>query len=93
MDAGNWWLIKIILGTLAAIFGLLAALFTFWEIAQNQEHEETRTWFRQKWESINKSKWLSLPEKIISWILRIKTHLNPDFFSGIFNEDWVGESY
>ncbi len=28
MDAGNWWLIKIILGTLAAIFGLLAALFT-----------------------------------------------------------------
>lgn len=88
MDAGNWWLIKIILGTLAAIFGLLAALFTFRETAQNQEHEKTRTWFRQKWESINKSKWLSLPEKIISWILRIKTHLKPDLLSKISYEKW-----
>jgi len=77
MEASNWFVLKIICGSIAALLAFLATLFTFFEYAQNEKHEKTRIWFRTKWIAIKNSKWLSLPEKMIAWVLHlIKIEMN-----------------
>lgn len=70
MSPDNIWIIKVILGCLSGLFGVLAAVLTFFETAQNEKYEDTRAWFGAKWEAINRSRWLTLPEQAIQWFVQ-----------------------
>src|SRR2546423_14767664 len=70
MSPDNIWIIKVIFGCLSGVFGILAAVFTFCETAQNEKYEDTQKWFGAKWEAINRSRWLILPDRAIRWFLQ-----------------------
>lgn len=73
MTGSSFLVIKIILGVVSGLFGILAAFFTFLDVAYEDKHEKTRAWFRAKWIAVSDSPWLTLPERIIEWLLRFKT--------------------
>jgi hypothetical protein len=70
MTPETFWIIKIIFGTCAGLFGLLAAVFTFYDTAKDDKYDDTRAWFRAKWEAVKDSRWLLLPEHAINWVLQ-----------------------
>lgn len=75
MNADTFFLIKVFFGVIAAIFGLSGAIFTFLDTAQNEKTERTQAWFEEKWNRINNSGWLNLPEKATRWLLDSRTRL------------------
>ncbi len=72
MEASNWFVLKILFGGIAAALFFLAALFGFLEYLFKDKAGKIIAWFRSKWIGIKASKWLSLPEKMIEWFLRLK---------------------
>lgn len=91
MDAAEWWIIKIAFGALSSIFGLPAAIFAFWGVAQNDKHEPTRRWFKQKWVAIKESRWLSLSEAIIRSVLQLKTAIIEKVNASLIHWGWDWE--
>ncbi|HEV7643750.1 MAG TPA: hypothetical protein VGO50_07350 [Pyrinomonadaceae bacterium] len=75
MNADTFFLIKVVCAIIGSLFGLTGALFTFLDTAENEKTEKTQAWFRGKWEAINKSRWLSLPENTTRWLLSSKNSL------------------
>jgi hypothetical protein len=75
MTPETFWIIKIIFGACAVLFGLLAAVFKFYDTAKDDKYDDTRTWFKAKWEAIKDSRWLSLPEHAINWVLQSRSLL------------------
>src|SRR5205085_4890017 len=71
MTPETFWIIKIIFGTCAGLFGLLATFFTFYDTFKDDKHDDTRAWFKAKWEAIKDSPWLTLPERAIYWFLDV----------------------
>ncbi len=69
-------IVKTLFQLLAGMFVLLAALFTYWEVAQQGQHERTRRWFRAKWVTVSSSEWLRMPQRAITWLLRCKDLLS-----------------
>lgn len=76
MNADTLYIIKVIFGVIAAIFALSTAIFTFVDTAQNEKTENTQAWFRGKWEAVNNSRWLSLPENSTRWLLNSRIFLS-----------------
>jgi hypothetical protein len=70
MSPDNIWTIKVILGVLGGLFGVLAAVLGFCETAQNEKYDDTKAWFGAKWQSINRSRWLTLPERVVRWFIQ-----------------------
>ncbi len=64
--------IRLTLGAIASVWAILGATFAFWEVAQNEQHEKTKMWFRKKWESLAQSRWLQAPELGIRFFLRFR---------------------
>src|SRR5205085_4241760 len=75
MTPETFWIIKIIFGTCAGLFGLLATFFTFYDTFKDDKHDDTRAWFKAKWEAIKDSRWLSLPERAINCVLQSRSLL------------------
>ncbi len=67
MDASSLSLISNILKVMAVLFAIGAALLAYFEVAQNEDHEPIRTWFRNKWTSVSASRWLTMPERVIRY--------------------------
>ena len=61
-----------ILIAIGGIFTVVGAFCTYREIAEDEEHEPTRKWFREKWETVNSSDWNNMPEKVIQWSLELR---------------------
>lgn len=47
-------------------------MFGFWDVKNEDDQSTIQKWFHKKWEIINNSPWLTLPEKVIEWIIKIK---------------------
>jgi hypothetical protein len=62
MTANTLMLLKWALGGLAALFGILAGIFAVMAALKDRD-ELRREWFRKRWETIQKSRWTTLPEK------------------------------
>lgn len=90
MTPDTIWIIKVILGCLSGLFGVLAAVFTFCETAQNEKYDDTKAWFGAKWQAINRSRWLTLPEQAINWFIQASeaTWLSP-LGDIMFRPGWV----
>jgi len=69
MSPDNIWTIKVIFLCLSGLFGTLAAVLGFCEVAQNEKYDDTKAWFGAKWQSINHSRWLTLPDRVIKWFV------------------------
>jgi hypothetical protein len=83
MNSDTFFLIKVFFGIIAAIFTLSAAIFTFLDTAQNEKTEKTQAWFVTRWEFINKSRWLNLPENVARWLLIKRNSLADGIGNGI----------
>jgi hypothetical protein len=70
MASSEIWMLKVALGSIAGIFGVLAAICTFLDLLYAEKQEPVQTWFRMRWDTIGRSPWLSLPEKVIGGLLR-----------------------
>jgi len=75
MSTSGLWMIELTFKVLAGLFALLIALLMYWETAEGSSHERTRDWFKQKWIAISSSFWLTLPERIVVWLLGVKSLL------------------
>ncbi len=82
MTANEVWILKVLLGSLAVICGVLGGIFTCWEALRNEDHGPVRDWFRAKWEHIRRGPWLHMPETAIGWLLAGKAAL-PDSLEAI----------
>jgi len=60
---------------LAGLFLVLAALFAFWGQWQQGKHEKMREWFRNKWSVIASSRWFTMPERVIRWVLDTRARI------------------
>lgn len=90
MSPDNIWTIKVILGVLGGLFGVLAAVLGFCETAQNEKYDDTKAWFGDKWQSINRSRWLTLPQHSIEWFIRAgKTDWSMSLGNLFFSRAWV----
>jgi hypothetical protein len=90
MTPDTLWIIKVIFGCLGGLFTALAAVFTFCETAQNEKYDDTRAWFGAKWEAINYSRWLTLPEQTVVWFLQVgKKDWTAVVGDAFFNRDWL----
>ncbi len=69
------YLFKIAFGGIAAIFGILVAVFGFWDVKNEDDQSSVIEWFHKKWEIINDSPWLTLPEKVINWAVKLKEEI------------------
>jgi hypothetical protein len=75
VNPNTLWLIKISFQAIAGLFGVLVAIFTFLDSAHDEKQENIKAWFKGKWEVLNSSSWLSLPEKATSWLLNLRRRL------------------
>lgn len=75
MSSEQWWWLKQISGFASATFTVLTTLFLFWGVKQDERHSDTQEWFRNKWQAIGESPWLSLPERLLDWTFRAKDRL------------------
>ncbi len=58
------------LAALAWAFAFLGALLLFLShIARKQKIKRLRLWLKQKWDKMEESRWLRLPEEAIKWLL------------------------
>ncbi len=72
MTSESIGLLDNILEGILALFGLLAALFALW--ARNErKHERVKAWISEKRETIQNSRWLAMPERVIGWIVHAKS--------------------
>jgi len=69
MSETGWLIIKTLCNGLTGTFGLLAAVLLFLEEWRQGKHERARAWFRRKWTTISSSRWLTMPERVIEWLL------------------------
>jgi hypothetical protein len=60
---------------LIAVLTPLSAGFYLWAAWKDEKYDSTHAWFRAKWDAINNSAWLTLPERCIQWVLRAKGNL------------------
>lgn len=91
MNSDTFFLIKVVFGIIAAIFTLSAAIFTFLDTAQNEKTENTQAWFCTKWEAINDSRWMRLPERVTEWLLSRRDFLT-NSVDRITGPEWLGRS-
>lgn len=71
MKSNLLWITKTILGAISVLFGLFSAIFYYWGTLQDERHESTKAWFKEKWETVSYSTWLLLPEKATVWLLEM----------------------
>ena len=72
MDARSLIVLKHIFGIAAALVGILAAWFEFRDRAQTEEgRTRTKEIYARKWIAIRDSGLLDLPERVISWLLKV----------------------
>ena len=90
MNPNLLWIVKICLGGIGGIFVVLGAFFGYWDIHKEDNQENIKAWFRKKWEVINKSKWLLLPEKVIKWFLDFPAFLVRMGSLPFINDDRTG---
>lgn len=76
MDSSSWWTLKICFGGTAALFGLSAALFAVFEAVRQDDQAAIRKWFEKTWKAVKESRWVSLPEDIIRWLVSLKRLLS-----------------
>ena len=76
MSSEQWWWLKQISGFASAIFTVLTTLFLFWGVKQDERYSDTQEWFRNKWQAIGESPWLSLPERLLDWTFRAKDKIS-----------------
>ena len=69
MNAETLWMLKVILGGIAGLFGVLGAFLTVIDTANDDKQENIKRWFKKKWEDISKSSWIVLPEIVITKVL------------------------
>lgn len=84
-------IIKTVCNSLAGLFLVLGALCVFWGKWQHGRHEKTREWFRNKWSVIGSSRWLTMPETVICWVLDTRTRIAkkiPDWWNTMFETVW-----
>lgn len=85
----NIWIISAFLKVIGGFFAFSASLCTFFAVFQDGKHEQTKEWFRTKWVKIGQNRWLSMPEKTISAILKTKKNIS-EFSNKLFEVDIVG---
>lgn len=78
MTNESYTVLNVILGGFAALNTLIAAYLVLLG-ASKDTHSETQKWFNYKWQAINGSKWLKMPELIIQWIFDAKEVLSKKF--------------
>jgi hypothetical protein len=70
MNRNSLALLEIIFSGMAAMLGLVTAVFTALACMQTKSDLlAVQNWFHQKWVTISKSRWLDLPERVIRWFL------------------------
>ena len=83
MNADVILLLKILVGGTAALEGVAAAAIGFLASTRTRsEQAVAREWFRKKWSVINQSPWLTLPERVIAWLLALRAGL-PCFLQAV----------
>ena len=76
MDSNTLFIIKAICATLATLTGILAAWFTYRDLERKPEEQEKVTqWYAEKWNAIQDSGVLELPEIAIQWLISAKNNL------------------
>lgn len=76
MSANEVWVVKIILGMGSAMFAILAAVFACIEARRDENFESDRMMFHTIWKNIHSSRWITLPENVISWLLETERRLS-----------------
>lgn len=86
MDDRSLLVLKHMVGIVAALAGILAALFEFRDRAQtDEERARTRAIYGRKWATIKDSGLLELPERVIAWILKVAHVLSKNAFDKIYD--------
>jgi hypothetical protein len=88
MNPETLWIIKVFFGGCAALSVLLGAILSFWDTVQNEKTDNTKVWFKRKWEAINKSRWLILPEKVTGWLLGLREIVSK-FVVALLDRRWI----
>lgn len=69
-------MLKVGFGSVAGFFAFLAALFAFLNILKDEKQKPVKDWFGKYWDKVNNSRWLSLPNKIIKFVLSVERLIN-----------------
>jgi len=76
MTSSEVWVIKTILGGIAVLLALLAAILAFLDTLRGDKQEVVRAWFRARWQGIGRSRWMSMPRVVIAFLLGVGTKLS-----------------
>lgn len=85
MNTNTVLLLKVLVGSIAVLNGIAAAGIGFWASTRTKSQRvSARDWFQRKWSAVNESHWLTLPERIIIWLVRLRARL-PAFLQTVLN--------
>lgn len=71
MTVNEIWVIKMVFGSFFLFFMVAASFFGLYNTCKGDDQGSVNTWFRSKWKRLEKSPFLTLPEKSIGWVLNI----------------------
>ncbi len=70
MTADTWFVLKVICGVLAGLFGVAAAVLMFFDVKADDDQSRAQAWFEARWTALDRSAWLFLTEWLLSENLR-----------------------